>query len=93
VITLKQRESDSNNQMITIINCLLIQSTFLLVILDWVNLGQFDHINGVITIYVTTLTLYLKTVLLKDISFRSDESNCLDLDDGWSYDIFQDCER
>ncbi len=42
---------------------------------------------------MTTLTLYLKTVLLKDILFRSDESNCPDLDDGWSYDIFRDCER
>ncbi len=55
VITLGQRESDNNNQMITISNCLLIQSTLLLVIWDSANLGQSDNINWMITFSVITL--------------------------------------
>jgi hypothetical protein len=56
VITLGQRESENINRMITISDCLLIQSDCLLVILDLINLGKFDHINRVITLSVITLS-------------------------------------
>jgi hypothetical protein len=56
VITLGQRESDNINRMITISDRLLIQSACLLVIWDLLNLGQFDHINRMITLSVITLS-------------------------------------
>ncbi len=42
--------------MITISNCLLIQTTYLLVIWDLAKIGQFDHINRMITLLVITLS-------------------------------------
>jgi hypothetical protein len=56
VITLGQMESDNINRMITITDCLLIQKGCLLVIWDLLNLGQFDHINQMITLSVITLS-------------------------------------
>jgi hypothetical protein len=56
LITLGQRESDDINRMITISDLPLIKSTYLLVMLDLVNLRQFDHINIMITLSVITLS-------------------------------------
>ncbi len=56
MITLGQRESDNINRMITKSDRLLIQSARLLVIWDLLNLGQFDHINRMITLSVITLS-------------------------------------
>jgi hypothetical protein len=56
VITLGRRESDNINQMITKHIYLLIQSTYLFVIWDLDNLGQFDHINQMITLTMIILS-------------------------------------
>jgi hypothetical protein len=53
---LGQRESDNINQMRTISNCLLIKSTYLLIIWDLAYLGQFDHTKQMITLSVITLS-------------------------------------
>jgi hypothetical protein len=67
VITLGQRESDNINQMITISSCLLIQSDRLLGIWALLNLGQFDHINRMITLSVITLSGLHCTYVLHNI--------------------------
>jgi hypothetical protein len=57
LITLGQSKSNKMNRMITRTNHLLIQTIKLLVIWDFVNLGQYDYINQMITLSVITLSV------------------------------------